>query len=115
MQQCVRGIATPLRSGNPDADRNVQLSRFAADGEGRALDALAQAFSDRVGELDIGIRHHDNELLAAIPASEIDPPDIGRNAGSKRAQHFIAYVMAEIVIDRFEEIDVQNEKRDRPS
>jgi len=44
---------------------------------GVVSDALAQPFGYRIGELDIGVRHHHHEFLAAIAAGQIDAAHIG--------------------------------------
>ena len=58
--------------------------------------------------MEVGLRHHDDEFLAAIPAGEIDAADRLADPFREFAQHVIAGIVAVTVIDRLEIIDVQH-------
>ncbi len=61
---------------------------------GFAGDRAAQALGDHAGDVQVGLRHHDHEFLAAIAAGEIDAADRLADAHREFAQHVVAGVVA---------------------
>ena len=102
-----------FQPGDPYADRNAELAGRTADLYRRRFDALAQAFRHRISVGHIGFRHHHNEFFAAEAAGQIDPAHVGSDASGKFLQYFIADVVAMIVVDRLEEIDVHHDEGER--
>jgi hypothetical protein len=62
----------------------------------------------------LGVGHDDRELLAAVAARQVDGPDVGGQAHGELAQHLVADVVAEAVVDLLEVVDVDHQGR-RPA
>src|SRR5262245_3165762 len=81
--------------------------------ERRRRDALAQALPDKIGFGEIGVGHHDHELLATQAAREVDAADIAPDSRGKLSQYGVAGVVAVAVVHGLEVVDVEQEQRQR--
>ncbi len=61
---------------------------------GSAAIRPAQPLGDHGRHRHVGFRHHDDEFLAAVTASEIDAADRALDAERKVAQHVVAGIVA---------------------
>ena len=67
----------------------------------------------RLGVRQAGVRHDHHELLAAVAARQVDGAHIGGQPHGELAQHLVADVVAEAVVDLLEVVDVDHQRRHR--
>ncbi len=76
-------------------------------------DREAKSVGDDRGAAEAGLRHHDNEFLAAQAADQIDAAYVAQRTLSQFAQHVVAGEVAVAVIDLLEMVDVEHHQRGR--
>ena len=81
--------------------------------EGRAAHDPPQLLGDRRGRVGIGLRQHDQELLATVPARGVDGPDVGRQQRAHVAQHQVAGRVSMRVVEPLEVVEVGHDHRQR--
>ena len=77
------------------------------------LDIQPQALGDRTRDCDIGVGHHDDEFLTAETGHHVENAQITGDPSSQFPQHRIADGVAMAVIDLLEEVDVEDDQRQR--
>jgi hypothetical protein len=118
----IEGLITPLKQrfhrifssfegSNADGHRDRQGSALGTRIEGLGADQLPHTFANPERHGFVGIGENDDELLASGPARQIEITQTFPQPCSELLEHSIANVMAVIVVDRFEVIDVYHEKR----
>src|SRR4051794_11979735 len=99
-----------------DADRHRDLRQDLAGGPPGEL-AVGDGASDPIGDgraaFEIGLRHHGDQLLAAVARGKIVVADTFTQRFGHEAQHLIADAMAVIVVELLEVIDVDQENAER--
>src|SRR5207249_7823482 len=80
------------------------------------VQTCALPISDALGEdrrrvAARGARQQDGEFLAAIAAENVDGAQGGAAPLGQRAQHLIADVMAVLVVDGLEVVDVEQDRK----
>src|SRR3546814_17919608 len=63
--------------------------------------------------LDIGLRHHDDEFLAAVARHQVDVAHAPRYPLGQLDQHLAAALVAVAVVDALELVDVEHQHRYR--
>ncbi|MNN27513.1 hypothetical protein D3C81_1410510 [compost metagenome] len=76
---------------------------------------LQGAFGQCGGLLEGGLVADHQKLLAAPAAPAVDVAQSVPEQAGELHQHLVAHHMAEVVIDQLEEIDVQQDHRQRPA
>ena len=107
------GFALLFQGRDPDRNRDVDAPRALLDHERLGRDAPPHPLRDLAGDVQVGLRHHDDEFLAAVAARQIDATDRLADAHREFAQHVVAGVVAVAVVDRLEEVDVEHHHRQR--
>ncbi len=92
---------------------DTTLAAAVGHAEGRAGHVQPDAFSDAFGRGQGGVGHDHHELLAAIAAGQVHRPHVAGQANRELAQHLVAGVVAEAVVDLLEVVDVQHQGGDR--
>src|SRR5207237_770265 len=87
-------LALLLQGGDADRCRNLDALLALVHSEWLVGDRTAQPLGDHASDVEVGLGHHDHELLAAIAAGEIDAADRFAHAHRELAQHVIAGIMA---------------------
>src|SRR6266403_2548373 len=75
LQHVADGLALEFERRQSDRDRDLDARRALVDGERLAGDRTPQPLRHHAGDVQIGLRHHDHKLLAAIAAGQIDAAD----------------------------------------
>ena len=83
------------------------------NGERRVLDGAAHAFSHLLCGKRLGIRHHHDKFLATKARDDVDATHRLAEAFGAFAQHFVADIMAVLVVDGLEVVNVQHQQRHR--
>ena len=110
-QQRFVGIAVLRIDRRADADRQRQppaRARFEQHFIDRALqlDALALGF------VGAAARQHDDEFVAGVADADVVGPDAGAQHRGHFAQRAVADVVAVVVVDLLEVVEVHDEQRD---
>src|ERR1700756_997667 len=72
LQHIADRLAFALEDRQPDRDRDLDPLGPLVDRKRLARDGTAKPFCDHPGDMQVGLGHYDDELLAAIAAGEID-------------------------------------------
>src|ERR1700676_2048196 len=113
LQHVADGLALELERRQPDRDRDLDARRALVDRERFACDRTPQPLRHHACDVQIGLRHHDHKLLAAIAAGQIDASDRLAEPDGEFAQYVVTGIVAIFVVDRFEKIDVEHHQRER--
>ena len=97
-----------------NADRDGDGDRPAARLEAVELDTTPCALRDDAGACELGLRHHDGELVATEARQALLPPDALARDLDDRAQYAVARGVAEAIVDLLEAVDVEEQERQWP-
>ncbi len=106
-------LALAVQHREADGNGDIDAARALLDRERLTGDRAPQPLGHHAGDMQIGFRHHDHELLAAVAAGQIDAADRLADTHGEFPEHVVAGVMAIAVIDRLEEVDVEHHQRQR--
>ncbi len=87
----------------------LDCSRTASE-EACLFDAMPQTLCDTNCAGTGGLRQDDYELLAAVTSDGIDLAHVLGQQGGNIAQHLIAHVVAETIIELLKEIDIDHDE-----
>ena len=96
---------------NSDARGDAGRNRVAFEGETKAVDVLLKCRRLGVGIGFAEIPQQQRKLVAAEPPDHVGGTDLLRQHGDDRFQHLVSCRVAEIVVDRFEPINVEHDQR----
>src|ERR1700761_6587248 len=68
LEHVVNRLALLLQRRNADRDRHFDALAALVDGKGFAGDRAAQALGYHASDMQVGFRHYDHELFAAVAA-----------------------------------------------
>ena len=102
----------PEAPGHADGDSHLD-GELVVDPEPRPADQHAQLVGERGRVLHVGLREDEHELLAAVSAEHVRRPQVRPEHVGDAAQHNVARVVAVGVVDRLEEVDVDEADRER--
>jgi len=106
LHQVVRGDVQRGRDGQPEAC----LRRHPADTQTDLLmHRGGQPSRDRLDGLRIDSRKQDEELVTAEPADDSTVANAGSQAGADDRQELVAHVVAVVVVDGFERVEVDEQ------
>jgi hypothetical protein len=111
LEQRFHRVFSTFERSNPDRHRDRQGSALCARIEGLGSDQLPHPLSNPKRHGFVGVGENDDELLASGPARQIEIAQAFPQPSSEFLQHPVADVMAVIVVDRLEVIDVDHEQR----
>ena len=81
--------------------------------DAQLLDRLAHALGQQRGALDVGLGQHHRQLLAAVAGRLVDVArQVAQHAGH-RGQHLVALLVAVLVVDPLEVVDVEHHEAER--
>ena len=93
-----------IESGHADAERNDRCLNIESPRDSARL---------RLGVVECGVREDDAELVAAEAARNVAAAHVAAERGTHSCQRLVADRVAEVVVDRFEVIDIGDEKTQR--
>src|SRR5882762_8761460 len=115
IQRAIRGdqhvLVLRLRPVLGDTDARRHDARRVTHLHTRFLDRRAHLLRHAARSLFPGPYQYHNELVAAIPARQIGPPDVRVAPACRLAQHRVPRLMPELVIHLLEVVEI--EKQDR--
>ncbi len=90
-----------------------QQREAVADVERALAHALAHALADLPRAAGVGLRQHDEELLAAVAHEQVAGADRAAQPARDLGEHDVADAVAVLIVDRLEVIDVDHRDRER--
>ncbi len=94
--------------GNTKTDRDFDIMALTRDFQCFYL--MPKPFRKTVSRRQTGLGQQAAELFTSVPRQIIRFPDYRRDVGGNRLQHGVATLMAVVVIDFFEKIDVKHDQ-----
>src|SRR5690242_18584725 len=94
LHERVHPVGVRLERRHADAHRDLDRPSVSRHHERGAGDLGAYALRHLLGDRRLGVRHHDDELLAAVAAGEIYAPHVLSQPRGEFAQDAVAAVMA---------------------
>ncbi len=103
-------------SGHADADRDLEseLAARRLHDHGRAPEDPPEVLGAGHAAVEVRLRHHQEELLAAVPADGVDRANVVPQDGGHVPQHLVTDGVAVGVVDPLEVIDVEHRDAQRP-
>ena len=108
----MRSEARPvLLAQHGHADRDRHVDGLVLEHEAARLDLLAQPVGERPRPLEVRLRQHDGELLAAVAREHLVATDARLDDARELLQHEVAGEVAVDVVDLLEVVDVEHDER----
>ena len=79
------------------------------------LNDRAEPVGEAGGAVGVGLGQHDDELLAAVAGDRVDLADLGAHPAGQLDQHRVADLVAVLVVDGLEPVEVEHQRGERPA